>query len=259
MAEDRVKKAPDCFNVDYNNFDEKDTQGEYIYSFPYVISSRKKSWYLPKWTADEIKSAEETLTIYTDIPIECKGTGCKFKDTCPLIKVGKVNRWIGHGCPIETINAFIHFYKYVNDLDIRVEDYTDIQVLNDLIRLQIQMARCDKLIRKEDPTETMIAGEDTKTGLRHNVRQPNQLVEMQRRLRQDINKLYSTLLASRQSKADAESKIRSKTDNSNMMADLLGAARNKIKEEKEKAKKEEIGGSEEKPKESGFIVRGTEI
>ena len=225
IGQERQGKLLGSMNIDYNKFDEKDSQGKYVFDCPDVLSIRRKSWYLPEWDGEDVKAVDEQLTIYRELPIVCKAVECPFADICPLVENGLVTRWIGKSCPLEIVDGFRHFAGYVNDLHIKPTDYTDIQMLNDLVRLQILMSRCDKLIRKEAPIETMVAGIDSKTGLEHKARQPNQLLAVQRQLRQDINKIYSMLLASRQAKVDAEAKQKVKTDVSNQMADLLAYAK----------------------------------
>jgi len=216
-----IKTVMGSLRIDFSNFDVKDESGEYYYRPPEVIQMRRKRYYVLNWSAEELSNVEEQLTIYTTVPLLCKGEECDFSGECPLVKNSTVGRWVGHGCPLEIVDAFRHFAGYVNDLDIRPEDYTDIQMVNDLVRLQIQLTECDKLKRKEAPVEVMVAGTDSKTGLRHNSRQPSQLLEQQRRLRQDINKHYQLLLASRQARKEAERKSMGESDITNVMTQVL--------------------------------------
>lgn len=223
-SEKKLKKPLGTLNIDWDTFDDKDADGNY-YIAEDVVSTRRKSVYLPGWAGDDIKAVDEQLTIYTEVPIMCKGSECQFVDICPLIKNKLVGRWIGKACPIEIVQAFRFFAGYVNDLDIKPMDFTDIQMINDLVRNQILMSRCDKLLRKEKPIEMLVSGTDTKTGLKHEARQPNQLIAQQRMIRGDIDKLYQRLMASRQSKVEIASKSRFKEDISNSMADILDMAK----------------------------------
>ena len=168
-----------------------------------------------------MENVEEQLTIYSAVPIICRGTACEFSKDCPLVGNGLVGRWVEQGCPLEAIDAFRHFAGYVNDLRISPSDYSDIQTINDLVRLIIQLSRCDKLIRRESPVETMVIGTDSRTGLKHSARQPNQLLELQRRLRQDIAKHYQTLLASREARREMDRKSNVASDISTEMASIL--------------------------------------
>ena len=218
------RKILGSMNVDYSKFDEKDSQGNYLFGCPDVLSTRSKCVYLPEWKGEYIKSVDEKLTIFTDVTIKCKGEECPFSDVCPLVKHKLVSRWIGSSCAVEIVDAFRLFAGYINDLEIDPENFSDIQMINDLVRLHIQMSRCDKLIRKENPVEVMVTGVDSKTGLKHEARQPNQLIALQRQFRQDIGKKYDDLVASRRGKIEAQAKQMRKEDVSNQMADLLAAA-----------------------------------
>src|SRR5258708_16931247 len=134
------KKVLGNLNIDFNQFDGKDSEGEYLFRPGNVVSSRRKSVYIPSWTSEDISAVDEQLDIYDKVPILCKGSDCGFASDCPLLKTGLVTRWLGHRCPIEIIAAFRHFAGFVNNLDIKPEDYVDITIVNDLVRLSIQMA-----------------------------------------------------------------------------------------------------------------------
>jgi len=169
------------------------------------LTNYEKSRYLP-WTRSEYLAVEPQLTISTTLPISCKGKECAFADTCPLIKYEVVDRAIGKPCPVECVDAFRYFSGYVTDLGVRPTDFTDIQMINDLVRLQIMINRCDKFLQKEDPFEVTIAGVDAKTSLEHRSRTPHALVQQQKMLRQDMDKLYQRLLASRDAKLNTAEK-----------------------------------------------------
>ncbi len=213
------------FHINFDEFDEKDWRGKYLYESPHVVSVRRMSVYLPGWNGEEITAVNEQLNIYTDAPITCKDT-CPFSSDCPLVQNGLVSRWRNKPCPIDSISAFRKFAGYINDLDIKPEDYTDINMVNDLVRLHLQMDRCDKLIRNESPLETMVAGTDAKTTLKHAARQPNQYLEVQRRIRADIASIYKQLMASRQSKSEQLKTLKKADDISSVHSDLLNYAKN---------------------------------
>lgn len=195
--------------MNWDQFLEKNSKGDYVYP-DNVFTTKRKSWYM-LWNADEIDAVEDQLTIYTNLPMKCKGDACPFADRCPLISAGVINRAVGKDCPLEIVDAFRHFAGYINDLEIKPTDYTDIQLVNDLVRLQINLARCDKFLKKEDPFEVLVAGVDAKTTLVHKSRGPHALITQQKMLRQDINAIYEKLIASRSAKASANRKA-SNTD-----------------------------------------------
>ncbi len=179
---------------------------------------------LPGWSKDNVQEVIDEMTFLTEMPLACKGSECDFADTCPLIKFKTVGKWAegGHCCPREIEFGFRKFFGYVNALKIKPTDFTDIQHLNELIRLHIHMHRCDLLIRKEKPTETIVTGYGANATTQKKV---NTLLAWQQQLRADINKTYGYLLASREGKLKESQIGRSAQDASNLFADLLAAAK----------------------------------
>jgi len=202
----------------------------------------QKSKYLP-WTVKELRAVEPQLTISTTLPIECKGEDCVFADSCPLVKHDVVSRALGNPCPIECVDAFRYFSGYVTDLGVKPTDFTDLQMINDLVRLQIMINRCDKFLQKEDPFEVTVAGVDARTSLSHNARAPHALVHQQKMLRQDMDKIYQRLLASRDAKLNTTAKPQGMLQN---LGAIIEAARKKRQEESDQLPRfeEELVGDE---------------
>lgn len=229
----RKKNVLGAFNIDFDNFDARDSDGNYLFESPYVVSVRRQSVYLPGWTGKDIAAVNEQINIYTELPIPCMGKNCLYADTCPLIKNSLVKRWADTNlaCPIESIEAYRIFAGYVNDLEIEPENFTDIQIVCDLVRLNLQMKRLDKLLRKVHPLDVTVIGTDAKTTLKHELKQPSSYLQAQRLIRAEIDKLYDKLLASRKSKMDVQLKSKDGVvDLSTQMADILAQA-SKIEKE----------------------------
>ena len=216
-------------NIDFEKFDDRDAEGKYLFSPENgVVTTRRKSMYLPNetgWDGPAITAVEEQLDIYTKVPITCRGNDCIFSADCSLCKLGIVERWVSSNCPLEVIANFRRFAGYINDLEVSPENYTDLQMINDIVRMQCIMARCDALAGKEDPVETLLVGTDVKSTLEHLGRQPSSYYALQEKLRKDINATYKMLLASRQSKIEADAKKKIKEDISTTYSDLMEAAR----------------------------------
>jgi len=226
--------------VDWSRFLEKDANGEYV--IPITGASKKqKGWHIP-WKARELEYVESCMTVFTNVPIKCKGHECPFKNSCPLIKHNVVERAIGENCPVEIVDAFRYFAGYVVDLGIQPNDYTDIQMINDIVRLQLMINRCDKLLQNEDPISVIIEGVDAKTTLRHNNRGPHPLVVQQQMLRRDMDVLYQRLVASREARLLEESRRGKSKD----MVSQLSALMEKARQER-LAKQQETTQSSEDP------------
>jgi hypothetical protein len=221
----RTKTILGDLNINLLEFNKKDSSGNYLYDMPNVVSVRRMSNYLPSWSGPDITSVIEDMTSFSDVPLLCEDKKCPFSEQCPLSKNNLLNRWVGNPCPLDQIMAFRLFAGYVNDMEISPEDFTDLKLVNDLIRLNIQLDRAEKLIRKESPVETMVSGVDAKTDLKHNTRQPNQLIALQKSLRADISSTLKQLLGTRQAKLDALAKTNNKASASDWMADVMKKAK----------------------------------
>jgi hypothetical protein len=200
-----------------------------------VLSTKRKSWYLP-YKGDELNAVLDSVSIFTDVPLACKGEECSFASTCPLIKHKTVGRWAKDKlpCPVELLEAFRHFSGYVRHLKIDAEDYTSLQIINDLVRMLIMMRRCDLLIRKEDPLETMVLMTNTNQsnrGVSVESRKPNELLSVQKQLRTDINNSYKYLLASREARLKERQTASKEKGMSDAMTDIVHRA---IEEERER-------------------------
>lgn len=237
----RKPKFVGSLNIDFEKFDERDSEGKYLFSPENgVVTIRRKSMYLPNelgWDGPAISAVEEQLDIYDKVPITCKGQECIFAPDCILCKLGLVERWVGASCPIEIIANFRRFAGYINDLGVSPENFTDLQMINDLVRMQCIMARCDTLAGKENPVETSVVGKDVKSNLEHKLREPSSYYALQERLRKDINTIYKMLLASRQAKIEADTKKKIKEDISTQYAEIMEAAK-ALREEELKTKEE---------------------
>jgi hypothetical protein len=188
-----------------------------------VLSLRRMSWYLESWNGKDLARILEGLTIFNEVPLACKGNTCRFAKTCPLVKAGTVSRWENDNlsCPVEIVEAFKHFSSYINNLNVLPSDYTSVQLINDLVRLLIQMRRCDLLIREEDPVEIMVMGINPSTRAPIESRKPNELLVVQERLRKDINTAYSKLLASREAQLKERQLIKNNQDVTTVMSDIV--------------------------------------
>lgn len=232
-AEKKPRRVLRSLEIDYDNFDAKDMAGNYIHRPPDALSFRKRAEHLPDWTADDLRAVEGSLRIFQTLPRKCMGDKCEVRDTCPLFNNGLYKRWVGFGCPIEYIEAFDWFRYYISSLHITAcdEDIIDVGLVCDLVRLQVQMSTCDKILREQSPTEALVTGVDAKSTLEHKQKQPNSHLTVQQKIRADIDKIYQRLLATRQSKVEASAKSQTKEDVSNQLADLVRRAREKRREE----------------------------
>jgi hypothetical protein len=178
------------------------------------------------WTPTTIRTLNSQHGIYTDVPILCIGRkSCPFTVGC-IIPEDSINEFEGKACPIELMEATRLFVGYVKELEISPDDFTDLQLVMDLIRLHIHMKRCD-LYQKSHPIFDMVtAGVNQKTGAEVLKPEISLGFKMSREVRRDIGEKYKQLIASRKDKLDKsvkESKVVSNTGN--FMSQILKKAK----------------------------------
>lgn len=163
------------------------------------------------WNAEAIRMVDAQHGIYQDIPIVCKGKKCtddevcEYAQFCPFDEDKVDDQYKGGNCPVEVVEAFKLFAGYVVDLEIKPTDFTDLQTIVDLIRLQLLIRRCD-LYQKDKPIwEKKVGGIHQKTGTVHFDKVPNLGYDMTGRLRADLDKKYQQLVATRLDKMKADS------------------------------------------------------
>lgn len=156
------------------------------------------------WTSQAIASLEAQHGIVSNLPIQCSGS-----DECPYGSFCKVqNPPIGEVCPTEAVIAFRLFAGYIIDLRITPEDYSDVQLVVDLVRLLMYMRKCDLYAKDKPIWETRVISIDKATGRPITVKDPVLAFDMQQKIRGDIKDLYEQLIASRSAKARRDATLR---------------------------------------------------
>lgn len=175
---------------------------EQVNKLPLEVVSRRRLCYWMGWKVRDANDVLEQLTVFEEVPLACQGKNCPFSSRCPLCRNGTVKKWasVHAPCPIEIVEAFRHLVGYVTDLNISPEDYPDIQVLNDLIRIQIQMRRCDLQLAEEGMTEKYVGAIAQKSAQTFDRRVQNEVITAQRNLRRDFDTKLKNLLATREAK-----------------------------------------------------------
>lgn len=166
-----------------------------------------------RWTEAEVRAVNALHGLYTDLPVQCRGTGCDWAGICPLVAGGTVEPHLGRECPLEIQEAFQCFVAYVTSLGIQPADYVDLTQVFDLVRIHIQLRRCDL-----DQKIHNLVGDQPRLVIQKTgevVRGPEVTlsVETQSRLRKDRDTIYKQLLASREAKVKAEALSGRQKDN----------------------------------------------
>lgn len=191
------------------------------------------------WSADDVRRVNSQHGLYTDVPQRCRGkckdnnlitinNACPWSTACPIETDIVNNTFKGLNCPVEVLEAFKWFAGYVIDLDISPDDFVDLQTVADLVRLHIQMRRCD-LYLKELPNpvyEEKHGSVVQKTGeVKKDKVEPVGFVAQQR-IRDQISKKYDQLVASRKARSEQQAREgKEKKDAASWFSSLVSASK----------------------------------
>jgi hypothetical protein len=133
------------------------------------------------------------------VPIICKGGECPFRETCYLQITGMDVP--GERCPIEIAAVVKRFDAYMEELDIKEEDTTDMSLLKNLVDIEIQLVRADKKMAADgNIVEDIVVaiGED---GTPYYKPEITRAAEFKMKLLNEHSKILSYLHATRKDKA----------------------------------------------------------
>jgi hypothetical protein len=174
------------------------------------------------WNIKEVRAVNETLDPYNTLPMICQAEACYWASRCPTRPEFLFE---GLSCPLEIVDIYRNFVRYVQELDVNPDDHVDLKLILDLLRIDLQTRRVDQQIQlqgMEAEKVTRSANSTTTEKVIHH------LLTYQRGLRQDRSDLYKQLVASREAKKKAEAvDTRGKTDLLQLMARMKDAAEKK--------------------------------
>lgn len=214
------------------------------------------------WTAEKVRVVNAAHGLFSDVPCKCLGktpemssdpdTGqpvevenscCPYSKYCPFEDAIVENAYKNGACPVELVTAFKYWAGYIIELEISPEDFTDWQLVVDLVRLHIMQRRLDLYMKDIPIWEKKIAAVNQRSGKVHYDKVPNLAYQMHREVRQDIQQKYMQLVASRDSKVKRDSLLK----DGSKPTDLFENIQKRVKEvetrrirEAKQAKKEAI-------------------
>lgn len=194
------------------------------------------------WETASIKLVDAQHGLYSDIPMLCMGKavsgGCEYSKFCPYSEEEVNERFIGINCPVEVVEAFKLFAGYIVDLDIKPSDFTDIQTVVDIVRLHLQIRRCDLYMKSRPIWQENVAGVVQSSGKAKYNKVVGVGHTMSRELRGDLDRKYQQLVATRESKVKAEVATgNAQKDMATVMANIYAAAAKVNKNKEDKVKK----------------------
>lgn len=173
------------------------------------------------WSAESVRTVNAQHSVLSSLPRKCMGyESCAVSGDCPFTPQIVTSEFMGSNCPVEVVEAFKLFAGYVIDLDIKPEDFTDLQLVMDLIRLTLLAKRCDSYNKTTDilVDETIMVIQKTGQEVKKKVATPTFVI--MREIREDIQNIYTMLVASREGKVKRDSLLKESKGASDMFAQL---------------------------------------
>lgn len=154
------------------------------------------------WNTEDVKAVNKSLGMYNTVPMLCGAQKCFWAEMCPSKKYDYP--FEGYRCPLEIIEIWNQFVRYVRELDLDPSDQVDLIMTADLVRLDIQIKRIDQHLQIEGMMNDQPAGVDTHGGKLLFAKNAHQLLTQQRGLRKDRNQIFAELVASRKEREKME-------------------------------------------------------
>jgi len=149
--------------------------------------------------------------MYARIPLLCKADSCPYSETCQLLPYDLAPQ--GEYCPIETAQIEIRAVGYAQDFDLDRASFTDKNLINEIIGLDIMLDRCRALLAKEGtPVLEVVAGISQQGD---EIKQPavSKAWEAYEKMSKKRDASYQLMMATRRDKKDnGENKEKSVTE-----------------------------------------------
>lgn len=147
------------------------------------------------WTVAEVRSTNQTLGLYNNLPMICSAGDCYWASMCPTAQYGYP--WAGLKCPLEVMDVFRNYVRYIRELSVGPNDHVDLTMIADLVRMDLQIKRIDQHLQLAGLLIDHIAGIAQRDSKAFTEKAANPLLREQSRLRTARNATYKQLLASR--------------------------------------------------------------
>ena len=188
-----------------------------------AINTQKNIWGYSSLGIEANKAAMTMLStktgMYSRIPLVCKGQHCPYVDTCKLSQYDLLP--IGEYCPLETAQIEFSMNKYVSEFDISEDDFTDQNILKEIVNLEIMMERCKSLMSKEQNPVIDVITNIPETGDEFYHPEVSKAFEVYERCQKQHSSLLNLMNATRKDKA-ASSAIGS----GNSISDIMDVIQN---------------------------------
>lgn len=159
-----------------------------------------------KWEVDIVKNPKKRkVPILDDIPLICKANECLYADKCPVLKSIPKNsdrlKLVGTECRADRIYALEAFADFIKELQIDVDNTTDIINVASLVRNLILKRRIDWTLAIEGIMHKEPGVIDQRTGQVYWKAVVHPLLKVSEALEKQIAVLQKQLMADRQARA----------------------------------------------------------
>lgn len=172
---------------------------------PFDLEAEKKQAKHLGWYVAEVRAANRNLKLGHSLPMICAATGCYWAGQC---ETAPDFLWEGLRCPIEMMDIYKHWIGYVRELEVGPSDFVDVKMVEDLVRIELQLIRIDRQIQIQGMLVDTVGGViqnvgKDKGGVAVYEKSVHPLLTLQNKLRKDRNEIYDKLEVSREAKRKA--------------------------------------------------------
>jgi hypothetical protein len=146
------------------------------------------------WYVTEVRATNRDLGLYDKLPMVCKAEECPRSKAC---KTAPEFLFKGLRCPIETMEVYRDFVRYVRELEVEPDNWVDLKMIEELVQLDLYISRIDHSLRVDGFMVEQTAGIMQKIPLPVKDQGAHPLIAVQTKYRDDRRKLYKDLLANR--------------------------------------------------------------
>ena len=148
--------------------------------------------------------------MFARIPLLCKADSCPYSESCPLLPYDLAPH--GEFCPIETAQIELRAVSYSQEFDLDRSSFTDKNLVNEIIGLDIMLERCKALMAKEGTPVVEIVAGISENG--DEIKQPcvSKAWEAYEKISKKRDNAFQLMMATRRDKKETGEKEKSVTE-----------------------------------------------
>lgn len=170
------------------------------------ITTQQNVWNYGKVGQTALQASMTLLStkhgMYAKVPLLCKRENCFYKNTCQLI--GHDLAPLGQPCPLEAAQIQLRLVEYNKDFDYDASSFTDKNMINEIINLDILLERCKSIMAQEQTLIVDVITGISEDGTEYTHPEISKAYELYEKILEKRNKMYDLMLATRKSKRGLE-------------------------------------------------------